>query len=128
MGVSMRSTIPQLNFSGLNRTFTPIPSKDMFEQMASLVDVPGTNTQSRLIWPMYFGQYIELPDYCTWFIETSGISSCYPNNNPDERYTQYLEGTKTKDGLISQQISMSNLISGKLPHAIFINSLANPNP
>jgi hypothetical protein len=43
--------------------------------------------------------YVDTDHYNTWFCAAPGLSCCVPSNNPKERNTLSIKGSKTEEGM-----------------------------
>ena len=73
----------------------------------------------------FFGSYIDQPNYNVWFCAASGISCCIPCNNPNERNTLSIKGTKTEDGLCRVGLDFGQMLRIQFPTMIYKLSLNN---
>eukprot|EP00536_Pseudo-nitzschia_multiseries_P018231 jgi/Psemu1/54671/gm1.54671_g len=71
----------------------------------------------------FFKSYINKEYFNVWYVGSSGIAGCIPQNQANERATLELKGTSKFDGLCAIGKNIGSMLTEELPKDIYMMSL-----
>lgn len=93
-------------------------SIEMFRSYANLASDAWFKAGVSKTWTTFSKSYITDNNYNRWFVGSSGISSCTPNNNSNERNTQILKGTKQEPSSLGIGHALGRMLGHEWPKTI----------
>eukprot|EP00536_Pseudo-nitzschia_multiseries_P008427 jgi/Psemu1/20403/gm1.20403_g len=99
-------------------------SKPMFDTLAKLTKESWlARGEKRLVEVFFKSYYINKEYFNVWYVGSSGIAGCIPQNQANERATLELKGTSKFDGLCAIGKNIGSMLTEELPKAIYMMSL-----
>eukprot|EP00536_Pseudo-nitzschia_multiseries_P015016 jgi/Psemu1/40953/gm1.40953_g len=98
-------------------------SKPMFDTLAKLTKESWLARGEKRLVEVFFKSYINKEYFNVWYVGSSGIAGCIPQNQANERATLELKGTSKFDGLCAIGKNIGSMLTEELPKAIYMMSL-----
>ena len=100
-------------------------SHPMFKCLAEMVRNGWKEAGERKMADTFFHSYVDTTHYNMWFCAASGLSCCVPSNNPNERNTLSIKGSKTEEGMCDVGKDFGSMLRLEWPTMIYKLSLKN---